>query len=138
MTIPEIKHELLTQDNRSTSWPIFIIVEDRKVYGVGSDWADGKERKEEHDEALCDDCEACIENGPEMPEDCENCPDDAFIYYKIEKDVPNLYGGFFFTAKAAQEHLDANRHHYNSTAHTYAISATHNSELQTVINYLKI
>ena len=138
MTIPEIKHELLTQDNRSTSWPIFIIVEDRKIYGVGDGWEDGKERKDDYDHSdLCEECITKHEDGT-VPDECENwgCI-TSFVNYRVEKNVPNLYGGFFFTAKAAEEHLAANRHHYNSTAKTYGISATHNSELQTVINYLK-
>ncbi len=72
-----------------------------------------------------------------LPDDCDNCDNESFDYYRIQRDVPNLYAGFFFTAKACNEHLEANRHHYNSTAHSYAISATHNSELQTIIAFIK-
>lgn len=134
----EIKNELLTQDNRWTSWPIYIVVEDKKIYGVDSGGSDGRERKEDYDDPLCESCEALAEgNGPDYPDECEDCPSDAFVYYRIEHDVPNLYGAFFLTAKACEEHLAANRHHYNSTAHSYAISACHNDELQKIIGHIK-
>lgn len=138
MKIEDIKHELLTQDNRSTSFPIFIVVEDKKVWGVDQGSYDGRERNEDYDEPLCDECEALVEgNGQDKPDDCDNCPSEAFHYYRIEKDVPNLYAGFFFTAKACEEHLKNCYYHYNSTAHSYAISATHNTELKIVIDHLK-
>lgn len=135
--LARIKEQMLTQDNRATSYPIFIIVEDKKIYGVESGWADGRERKEDYDNPLCDRCEAMADsNGPDYPEECDDCPDDAFVNYRIEKDVPNLYAGFFFTAEAAQAHLDSNHHHYNSTAKVYATSAYNNYELRTVMQHL--
>lgn len=135
--IKQIKNEILTQNKRSTSYVIFIIVEDKKIYGVESDWQDGRERKQNYDDPLCETCEAMAEgNGPDYPDECDECPDEAFINYRIEKDVPNLYAGFFFTAKAAEEHLQSNRHHYDSTAKTYGISAYHNYELKNVLKYL--
>lgn len=135
--IEHIKKEMLTQDNRATSYPIFIIVEDKKVYGVESGFADGRERKEDYGDPLCDRCEFMADsNGPDYPDECDDCPEEAFINYRIEKDVPNLYAGFFFTAEAAQNHLEESRHHYNFTAKTYAISAYNNHELKTVMKYL--
>lgn len=131
-----IKQELLTQNNRSTSWPIFIVVEDRRVYGVDSDFADGTERKEDFDEDdLCEQCKAL--DSDELPDECDDCMVDCFVNYRIERDVPNLYAGFFFTAKACDEHLEVCSHHYNKTAHSYAISATHNPELKVVIEHLR-
>lgn len=135
--IEKIKHEMLTQDNRSTSDPIFIVVEDRKVYGVDIGTADGRERKEDYDNPLCEKCEAMADsNRPDYPDDCEDCPSDAFISYRVENDVPNLRAGFFFTAQACNEHIEANRHHYNKTAKSYAISAYHNEELKTVMKMI--
>lgn len=135
--IAKIKELMLTQDNRATSYPIFIIVEDVRIYGVDGNFSmDGRERKEESDGQLCESCEKLGEEGEDLPEDCEFCSDDCFITYRIEKDVPNLYAAFFFTAEAAQAHLDVNHHHYNSTAHTYAISAYNNYELRAVMQHL--
>lgn len=137
--IEQIKNEILTQNNRSTSYVIFIIVEDKKIYGVCSDWQDGSERKDrdniDHD-WLCKNCQALEENDEELPDTCDDCDVECFVSYQIEKNVPNLYAGFFFTAKAAEEHLENNRHHYNPTAKTYGISAYHNDELKNVLKYL--
>jgi hypothetical protein len=94
MHIKEIIEKMKTQDSRSTDRPIFIVVEDQKIYGIDSDYADGKERKEDYDDPLCDRCEAMAEsNGPDYPDDCDDCPSEAFVYYRIKKDVPNTRAG---------------------------------------------
>ena len=139
--IEQIKQEMLSQDKRCTAYPIFIVVEDKKIYGVDIDFSEGRERKDTDMidfESHC--CEACrqeyYENGS-LPEECDESEcNDSFIEYKIEKDVPNLYAGFFFTAKACKDHIENNRHHYNSTVHSYGISATHNIELREVMELL--
>lgn len=138
MHIKEIIEKMKTQDSRSTDRPIFIVVEDQKIYGIDSNYADGKERKEDYDDPLCDRCEAMAEsNGPDYPDDCDDCPSEAFVYYRIKKDVPNTRAGFFFTADACDRHISSQRHHYNETAKSYAISACHNEELTFVIDFLK-
>lgn len=134
----ELQDEMLVQNNRSTSFPIFIVVEDKKVYWVSD--SDYKERKDDDyidpDEDLC---ESCLElwKKRELPLECDafDC-DNSFIPYRIEKDVPNLRAAFFFTAEACDEHIAANRHHYNSTVRSYAISAYHNEELKSVMRHL--
>lgn len=140
--IQRVKNQMLTQDNRSTSYPIFIVVEDKKVWGYSDcDDYDGKERKEEFDpNDLCATCSALYEeNQGEMPED-DSCDEyscgDTFNYYKIEKDVPNMRAAFFFTAEACNQHIEANGHHYNETAKSYAISGYYNSEIREVMKYL--
>ena len=136
--IERIKDQMLTQDNRSTAYPIFIVVEKRKIYGVTYANSDGRERIEEdwYDGELCESCEAKLEDGFTLDDDCNDCPDSAFRYYRTEEDVPNLRAGFFFTAEACDAHIQANRHHYDDTAKSYAISAYHNQELQAVMKYL--
>lgn len=135
--IEAIKNGMLLQDKRSTSYPIFIVVEDRKIYGVDSDFSfDGRERKDDDyldRSCLCEECDELYEKDKELPEDCEECDGDAFIYYRMERDTPNMRAAFFFTAQACNEHIERNRHHYNSTAHSYAISACYNYELQAVM-----
>lgn len=135
----EIQKEMSTQSNRGNSFPIFVVVEDQKIYGAGYGWADGEERKSDEDldiSLLCDKCQAKRQNGS-IPEDCDECDDECFVPYQIQKDVPNMRAAFFFTAKACDEHIEANRHHYNDTAHSYAISAYHNPELQEVIKHIQ-
>lgn len=135
-----LKLEMLIQNDRSTSWPIFVVVEDKKIYGIDQDFADGKERKEidliDVDD-LCESCLAKYDDNMEIPDDCDSCDAGTFSHYRIENDVPNLRAAFFFTGKACDEHIAANHHHYNATAHSYAISAYHNSELKGVIEFLK-
>lgn len=136
--IETIKNGMLLQDNRSTAYPIFIVVEDKKIYGVDSNFScDGIERKDidgiDRRRELCEECQEALENR-ELPEECENSEcDESFLNYRIEKDVFNHRGAFFFTAQACNEHIEANRHHYNATAHSYAISAYHNPELRAVM-----
>lgn len=136
--IKAIGDEMAIQDNRSTSYVMFVVVEDKKVYGVTND--DYRERKDTDMytyEDLCEDCNQSQETEGMVPEECDNSDcDESFINYRIEEDVPNLYAGVFFTAKACQAHLDSNRHHYNSTAKVYGISAYHNWEMREVMEFL--
>lgn len=140
--IEVIREKMLTQDPRSTSWPVFIVVESKKIYGVDSGASDGRERKDSdyfHIDDLCEECEEKFKKTGRIPEECasyEECSDDTFVYYRLEDDVPNLRAAFFFTAEACDAHIAANPHHYNKTAHSYAISAYHNAELKAVIEYL--
>lgn len=137
---PAIAQEMLTQNKRSTAWPIFVVVEDKKVWHPDRSIldADGKERIDVDCLKGDDLCEKCREIWEEeestLPEDCDN-PDceGSFAYYRIEEDVPNMRAGFFFTAKACDEHIQAQRHHYDDSAKSYAISAFANHELQTVM-----
>lgn len=138
--IIDIGLKMRTQNNRSTAWPIFIVVEDKKIYGVDPDHAsDGRDRKDRdivEDGSMCDSCLEQEADGFSIPDDCDICNDECFVHYRIEKDVPNLRAGVFFTAEACDAHIEANRHHYNRTAHSYAISAYHNRELKAVMRFL--
>ena len=129
---------MMDQDKRSTAWPIFIVVEDKKVYGVDPNFRDcERERKDidniDEDKELCHTCRAAYDETGYLPEECEDCSDDSFITYRIEKDVPNMRAGFFFTAKACDEHIAAQSHHYDDSAKSYAISAYCNEELKMVM-----
>lgn len=136
--IEHIKEQMLTQDNRATSFPIFVVVEDQKIYGVSPANADGYERKDSdfYDGELCEECATKQEAGETLGETCADCPDEAFSWYRLEEHVPNMRAAFFFTAEACDAHIEANRHHYNETAKSYAISAYHNFELREVMQYI--
>lgn len=137
--IKEIGEEMRTQDKRMTSYVYFVIHEDIKIFGADSEYADGKERKDSDYLDINDLCTECLglhEAGEEMPDQCENCDDDAFGNYILKKEVPNMYAGFFFTAKAAEEHLKAKRHHYNDTARVFGESACYNPHLQAIMAHL--
>jgi hypothetical protein len=139
--IEKISKLMETQDYRCTSYPLYIIVEDKKVWGVKSDYAHGKERKDYDNlerDMLCDKCKEVWDTAEdELPEDCDEYEcEDSFDNYRLEQHVPNLYAGFFFTEEAAKTHLANKGHHYNSTAVVYAISAVYNYELRSVMEYL--
>ena len=140
MNIEQLKNEMLVQDKRHTAWPIFVVVEDQKIYHVSDD-SDGKERKDadliDLESDVCEECYAHHSEHGELPDECDNWEcDGSFVTYRIEKDVPNMRAGFFFTADACNEHIKNQRHHYNATAKSYAISAYHNHHLREVMEYL--
>lgn len=132
--IKAIRNGMLLQDKRGTSYPIFIVVEDQKVYWV-NDGVEGHERygEEWNRDGACEECNELHDKGEDTPDYCEECDDELFVPYRIEKNVPNLRAGFFFTASACGNHIQEQRHHYNDTAKTYAISAYHNEELKSVM-----
>lgn len=140
-TILSIGREMFTQDKRSTSHVYFVVVENKKIYGVDSDWANGRERRDmdsiDTKTNLCEDCQKLYEDEGELPDECENWEcDDSFIHYAIEEHRPNLYAGIFFTAKACDEHIERCSHHYNGTARSYGMSAYHNEELKAVMDFI--
>lgn len=136
-----LKDEMLKQNKRGTSYPIFIVVRDEKVYGVASDWQEDKERKDtdniDTDNDLCEACKAQYDETGELPDECDEYEcEESFIGYRIEKDVFQDRAAFFFTAEACNAHIEANRHHYGKDAHSYAISAYANPELKQVMAHL--
>ncbi len=143
--IKEISKRMKSQDNRSTSFPIFIVVEDKKVYGVDRNYdSDGQERAStEYMDSntirslYCEECFKKYEESEDLPEYCDECDSDAFVNYRIERDRINDRAGFFFTEKACEDHIKANRHHYDSSVHSYVISAYYNEELKLLMDFLK-
>lgn len=45
--------------------------------------------------------------------------------------------GSFFTQKAAEKHIQANKHHYSENVHTYCLHAWRNPEMTRVVNILE-
>lgn len=134
-----IKDYMLSQNKRGTAFPIFIIVEDKKVYGMDSDFAQDRERMplDDMDMALlCESCQDQYDRLGTIPDECDDCDSGTFVGFRINEKVPNMRAGFFFTVQEAEHHLSVQRHHYNETAKTYAISAYHNRELRTVMEYI--
>lgn len=141
--LKEIGREMNRQDNRGTSYPLFIVVREERIYGIESGWRDGVERKNtdgiDLKKEVCERCRKHYDEYNELPPDCEDFDcDDSFVGYRVEKDVPQLRAGFFLTAEACNAHIEANQHHYGRAAHSYAISAYNNHELQKVLRHLSI
>jgi hypothetical protein len=137
MILKDIGIEMAQQDNRATQYPLFVVMEDVHRY---VDYHDDWDRKERIDpdylkeNVMCNRCLNLLNNTGEVPDDCDDCSDEAFAYYKLEEEV-NVNAGVFFTAKACDLHIKDNHYHYNN-ARSYGISAWRNPEMQAVMQSL--
>ena len=137
-----IGHELATQDNLGTSWPVWVVMERKKRYvPYFSDW-DEKERVDPDNtngDELCEDCREAMKRGS-LPEVCELdlCEPDAYHYFNWV-DEPSFWKGpgIFLTQKACQEHIEDHSYDYGDVR-PYAYSAYRNYELQPIIQALII
>jgi len=136
MTLKSIGAKMLKQNNRATQYPIFVVVQDERRYvGYDGNWTHTERREDNDEEDICEECLEKYHNNEELPEECDNCSTQCFAYYYIEKQVPMLEPGCFFTAEACEEHIRLNSYHYNNPK-SYAISAWRNPEMQTVMKNL--
>lgn len=138
--LKEIGIEMNNQDCRATQNPMFVILVDRYVPAdINIGW-DKKERKDDDymkEEYLCDDCRVLYVSGLPLPEECDACSDESFNFSKKLNDEESfdLRAGVFFTAKACQEHIDANHYHYDNPR-VYGIGSWRNFEMQKVQRFL--
>lgn len=133
-TLREIGKEMLTQDERGTANVLFAIEVDVKRYGH-PDWCDQTERNENYEGEICEGCMKLEEKDCALPETCDLCPEAAFVWFRIERELHHD-GNIFFTAKACDEHIRLNKHHY-SNPKSFGISAWRNPEMEAVIKHLK-
>ncbi len=111
MTIQEIGKEMAEQNNRATQYPLFVVQSQEKVYGDYS-WCDEVERRDEYDvELLCRECKKLYDDSLDLPDHCDFCKSDCFVWFNWE-DKFDLNAGVFFTAKACDQHIKLN--HYLS------------------------
>lgn len=131
----ETSREMNIQNNRCADYPLFVVMVDKE------DWcneaiANKHKRKEETDEDyLCDKCKDLYLDGDELPEECDDCDDEAFDWYRIVEDI-DLNAGVFLTAKACQDHIDANSYHYTNPR-VYGIGCWRNEEMGEVIKFMR-
>lgn len=102
-TITKTGENMLTQSNRGTQYPLFVIQD--------------VERRS-----------PTIHEDP----DGTDTDDDGNEYEYVEVKVFNLKAGVFFTEKAAQEHIDENSYHYTKPT-IYVVSAWRNPEMQALM-----
>jgi len=134
--IKNLVREIETQDNRSTRLPIlYVIKETTREYGIEEDYgADGFEWVKDSEtytwEQIVDFvCEKLRLSPDEMGEtDAEDCGFKRVFYRNIERYSDN----FFFTEKAAKEHLRINGHNLTKPQ-DYVIHAFRNDEIEGVI-----
>lgn len=147
--LKETAHQLETQDNRHTDTPIFRIYDKQKIEkrdGCGDHIARlDYEGAEEH---YCHVCTEILEESdydydklPVIGQDgcyCDGLDDAHWTYDIVLRPADSTYDGVaFFTEKAAQEYLDANRYHFNEGAVVFAESAFRNWELKDTIKAIK-
>lgn len=131
-----LAEELKKQDNRITANPIFCVYQKKKVFtpegcGEHSDWFDDEghilseedlldiigEYRSDHEDSSLDKEGILIEAGCRL------------LDYNIEDVV--VEGQYYFSEKAAQNHIDRNHYHY-SKPFTYVESAWRNDEWNTI------
>lgn len=130
--------ELATQNNRSTAWPVWYVTEEQHVYtNEYGDYEHKVRRDSDMIEAsdLCVSCRGKFHEDEDMPDDCDDCSADAFLYYNIERGFTSYGSQFFLTEKACQEYIDANAYHFTAPQ-PYAASMFRNHEMQPIVQAL--
>lgn len=107
LTLKEIGVEMNSQDNRATQCPLFVVQNKVKR------WVDS------HDSY----------------DDIEEIDSGDTVYFKWEWEF-DLRAGAFLTAKACEQHIKENAHHYHEKARSYAVSAWRNEEMKSVMQSL--
>jgi hypothetical protein len=130
----ELTEKLIRQDNRATQYPLFVIQIDKKAYGDSS-WCSDAERKEDYDRNLmCGNCQEKWDKNIDVPDYCEDCDGDCFVWFNVEQEF-DLNSGVFLTAEACEEHIRRNHYHYTNPK-SYAVSAWRNPEMQEILKIL--
>lgn len=136
--LKNIAKELKTQDNRITQDPIWCVYEKREVgrpedCGNYRGWvADEGMIKDDLAEELAEEwrAENKDEDGDLDDRDWEDILKEELGYREVSYDIEDVrvdQGQYYFTEKAAQNHLELNDHHYNKP-YTYVESAWRNPE----------
>ena len=137
MSVENIGKKMLTQENRMTQYPLFVIMVDEKI-ARSPDWDwDDKERVDIdclNGQDLCENCMKILENDQDLPPECDDCDDGAFDFFQVKR-VPDLRAGVFFTLDACQKHIDANDYHYVNPK-PFVVGAWRNEEMQQVMQHL--
>ena len=129
----ELGKKMNEQNPRGTQNPMFIIKQKVRVYGE-SGCCNETERREDYDGDVCDSCQKLLDNDEELPDDCPYCDDECFVHFNWEDEAVEDTSAFF-TAEAAQEHIDLNDYHYHKPF-TYATGTWRNPEMRRLQNIL--
>lgn len=147
-----LAHQLKTQDRRGTNKPVIYQILDIDVRWDYSD-SDGFDeiRIYDNDGNVLENLEEMRENiikNLEMFEIEEQkvkdyCIDEIISLYK-EAGYSVSYGHYekvlkngFLTMKSAEEHLQANKHHYHEKAHIFVSYAWRNPELEKLLEIIE-
>lgn len=89
--LADLANELNTQDNRITSHPLFIVEQEKRIYGMNGEQCDDLEYiwvYSEDSEYTCEPDEVC----DQIREDCENDPDLGILNLHDEEIDPEEWG----------------------------------------------
>lgn len=149
MLLKEIQNELNTQDNRSTSNPLFIVCDWEKLptkEDYSSDWeyADLWDGYQAIGTTKDDLIKFAKDNEQEIPE--KEMDADELMEWLVKEKGFNLIKNYyferrvfinaFFTEKAADKFIEENKHHFSKKVHTYVSSLWRNPEMQFIRNNL--
>lgn len=132
--IAEIGKRLLTQDNRITDCPIFIVQEKRRTYGMDPDYADDDEivwldSENDHEEADAEErarLEALHDDGEDIPGKWTRTA------YQDEWHFVTAC----FTEAGCQEYIRRNGHNHRGQLRIYAAGSYRNEEFRVVRDLL--
>ena len=128
--IKKLANEIAKQDNRGTQNVGFMVQEDYLDYVENWEY---KERVEDIKiNALCDACSASYLANDDIPDLCDKCDDDCFIFYNKTTRL-NDKAWVFLTEKACDEHIANNDYHYNNPR-SYWIHFWRNQEMVNLVN----
>ncbi|MGB7594478.1 MAG: hypothetical protein WBL80_02825 [Erysipelotrichaceae bacterium] len=157
--LKNLQQEMLTQEHDCQAEPRFwTVAQTEKKGGIADGYQDGSVIYDSH---CCEEFGSTIEaaktylkDNEEYVEDMdeineleelvdflnEHDPDNGSRYdlrnYKIVENVlqPNT---FFLTKKACKQHIEANKHHYNGSVHSYAMTAWRSAQVERLYEILE-
>lgn len=143
--IKQIKKELLTQDNRITDQPMFLVMEKKEYptseyysysrsFWVGDEGEIG-ETLEDVKEYLRDNGEADEKTDEELNNMSDSEISDEYEVRKVYVFEVDTFVQAFFTEKSAKEYIEENNHRLNKPF-TYAGGTYRNYEMQNVRKFI--
>ena len=156
--LKDLQQKMLTQDHDCQASPRFwTVAQTEREGGIASGYADGSVIYDSH---CCEDIGSTVEevkgylkDNDEYNEGMdeideldgivdflnEHDPDNGRRYelcnFKLIENVvkPNT---FFLTKEACKQHIQANKHHYNGTVHSYAMTAWRSAQVEKLYEIL--
>lgn len=142
--LQQLSKELNTQPNDGNADPVFWVVAQYQMEPCWEDVADDtffycseinssffetfEEFKKEYEEY----------SGETFDwEDISDVPDDLVVEIPVKRVHTIVPDTMFLTKEDAKKHIELNSHHYNNTAHTYAMTAWRSPTVDRLIKILK-
>lgn len=148
--IKEIQERLRTQDNYSTSWPLYCVMETKEIWGMEEDFDDNGARWAYIDDGEVKDTKiiaALNSLWSEVADDdysvevIDDGGDERSVsleqfrrFYFVTKD---FVVQTFFTEIAAKDYIEKNSHRHSGKLSMYVDSAYRNTEMQNLIDFVR-